>query len=389
MKLLNKKGFILVETLVVTLFIMTLFMLVYQNLVPSIGKYEAMENYDDIDSVYASNLFKKTLLRYGNTDYIDSYLANHTYLDITDCSNINVYKNSDYCLFIKDFLDISEDDYIFITKYDIKDFRNEVKNNELFDSGKFSGFKDYISTIPDIDTFYDTEDHSKVAGKYRLFLTRTVPNIDQSNSLKYVNLGIFDGLYKRYNVGELVQFSPIVGGSKMNFYVLKNSSSLEEKVTLILDRNVGTVTAFNSTGTTGLPNSALKVLSDNTTNWNNVAPFTNSTQYVSSNGYTISYNGYRARLLEPNDIYALLGSQIDADYFNYNNLFSILLTNSSASFLFQNLTGNQGYWMANMVPSNTEMAWTIQYQKIAPAFITDHTNIGVRPVIEVSKELLG
>ena len=56
MKLLNKKGFILVETLVVTLFVTTLFILVYQNLVPSIGEYEAMTSYDDIDSVYAANV---------------------------------------------------------------------------------------------------------------------------------------------------------------------------------------------------------------------------------------------------------------------------------------------------------------------------------------------
>ena len=97
MKLLNKKGFILVETLVVTLFVTTLFILVYQNLVPSIGEYEAMTSYDDIDSVYAANVYKQSLLRYGNMDYIDSYLTSHTYLDITNCDDSNIYKNSDYC----------------------------------------------------------------------------------------------------------------------------------------------------------------------------------------------------------------------------------------------------------------------------------------------------
>ena len=74
MKLLNKKGFILVETLIVTLFVLTLFILVYQNLVPSLGEYERMSSYDDVDSVYATNLFKQSLLRYGNMDYITSYL---------------------------------------------------------------------------------------------------------------------------------------------------------------------------------------------------------------------------------------------------------------------------------------------------------------------------
>ena len=63
MKILSKKGFILVETLVVTLFISILFILVYQNLVPSVGQYQTMASYDDIDSVYASNLWKQSLLR--------------------------------------------------------------------------------------------------------------------------------------------------------------------------------------------------------------------------------------------------------------------------------------------------------------------------------------
>ena len=40
MKLLNKKGFALVETLIVTTFVMTIFIFVYQNLVPLIGEYE-------------------------------------------------------------------------------------------------------------------------------------------------------------------------------------------------------------------------------------------------------------------------------------------------------------------------------------------------------------
>ena len=61
MKKLNKKGVILVETLVVTVFVMTLFMFVYQNTVPNLGAYEKLMYYDDIDSVYASNLIKQLI----------------------------------------------------------------------------------------------------------------------------------------------------------------------------------------------------------------------------------------------------------------------------------------------------------------------------------------
>ena len=114
MKLLNKKGFILVETLIVTLFVLTLFILVYQNLVPSLGEYERMSSYDDVDSVYAINLFKQSLLRYGNMDYITSYLTNHTYLDISNCNDQKIYKNSNYCDKLKKTLSISDNDYIFI-----------------------------------------------------------------------------------------------------------------------------------------------------------------------------------------------------------------------------------------------------------------------------------
>ena len=178
MKILNKKGFVLVETLIVTVFIVTLFIFVYQNLVPHIGEYEKMETYDDIDSVYASNIYKQTLLRYGNLDYIDSYLATHTYIDITDCNDTNIYRNAAYCMKLKKALSILDDDYIFLTNYDISSFREEVNENEFFDSGKLSNFKSYIHTISNVDSFYSQNKNPNLTGKYRLFLTRTVINRD-------------------------------------------------------------------------------------------------------------------------------------------------------------------------------------------------------------------
>lgn len=390
MKMLNKKGFILVETLIVTLFVVTLFILVYQNLVPSIGEYETMNNYDDVDSVYASNLFKENLLRYGNMDYISSYLSSNTYLDITNCDNTNVYKNSEYCKKIKKSLSILEDDYIFITNYDISSFRNTVKTEERFDSGKLSNFRSYLATVSATDSFYDVNDeNNNLAGKYRLFMTRTVTNADQTTTLKYVNLGIYDGKYKRYNMGETVTFAPGTSTGNMTFYVLKTSTSLESTVTLILNSNVGSVTNFNSTGTAVAPNSVLTILKNSTSTWNNVNALTGTDTYTSSHGYTISYNGYRARLLEPNDIYEAFGSKIENDRFNSNELFTIDFSGESLEFLSNGLTGTSGYWMANMVTDNDEMAWTVQDKKIAPNLIkVDSPTIGVRPVIVVSKDKL-
>ena len=47
MKKLNRKGFVLAETLVVTVFLMIIFTMIYQNFVPLMGEYERRENYDN------------------------------------------------------------------------------------------------------------------------------------------------------------------------------------------------------------------------------------------------------------------------------------------------------------------------------------------------------
>ena len=51
MKKINNKGFVLAETLIVTVFVMTIFTLLYVNFFPLLGEYAKREFYDDIDSV--------------------------------------------------------------------------------------------------------------------------------------------------------------------------------------------------------------------------------------------------------------------------------------------------------------------------------------------------
>ena len=188
MKLLNKKGFVLVETLIVTVFVMTLFTVVYQTVIPYMGEYEKMSSYDDIDSIYASNLLKQMITRYANTKYIDEYLENNTYIQMNDCSNKNLYINSNYCTKLQENLGISDSDYVFITDYNIADFRKEVKKDEYFDSGNLSNFRSYIDTVSDTEGFYENNTDTETIGKYRLFITRTVTEADQSTTLKYVNI---------------------------------------------------------------------------------------------------------------------------------------------------------------------------------------------------------
>ncbi len=61
MKKIGKKGFVLAETLVVTVFLMVIFSMLYSNFYPLIGEYEKRETYDDVDGKYAVYWIKKLI----------------------------------------------------------------------------------------------------------------------------------------------------------------------------------------------------------------------------------------------------------------------------------------------------------------------------------------
>lgn len=58
---LNNKGFVLVETLIVSTFVMTIFSILYNNFYPLMGEYEKREVYDDIDGKYATYWIKQII----------------------------------------------------------------------------------------------------------------------------------------------------------------------------------------------------------------------------------------------------------------------------------------------------------------------------------------
>ena len=56
---MNNKGFVLMETLVVTLFTLFTFSLLYNNAVPLLGKYQELEYFNDLDTTYDLYHIKK------------------------------------------------------------------------------------------------------------------------------------------------------------------------------------------------------------------------------------------------------------------------------------------------------------------------------------------
>ncbi len=210
MKRVKNHGFILIETLVVAVFIMTIFIFIYRNSIPMIGKYEELARFDDLDSVYAANMIRKMVTNYLSFEQIDNLLSNVTYVDISNCSDNELYTDVAYCTKLKANLQIEDEDIVFITRYNIseivpslnKSFRDTVKEDVRFDSGNLSDFRSYLKTVPDNESFYNPANISnKAMGVYRLFITRSVRLADGTIETKYSNIGIYKTTYAISSVG--------------------------------------------------------------------------------------------------------------------------------------------------------------------------------------------
>lgn len=210
MKGIKNRGFILIETMIVTVFVMVIFIFVYRNAIPMIGRYETLSRYDDLDSVYAANMMRKMITNYLSFDAIDSLLANTTYVDVSDCSNSSLYTDASYCTKLKQSLQIEGDDVLLITRYNPsevvasigKSFRDQVKTDIYFDSGNLSNFRDYMKTVSDNESFYNPNNmNNKAYGIYRLFITRSISLNDGTKRTHYANIGIYKTNYTLSTVG--------------------------------------------------------------------------------------------------------------------------------------------------------------------------------------------
>lgn len=149
---MNKKGFVLVETIITSVFVLGIFAFIVANVLPVIGEYEKASEYDTVDSIYDAHLIRKMILKSGNGEKIAKLLTlptgdNNYY--IFDKDEICVYlSNENYCktLLSRNYLDVKE---IVVTSYDIKD--SFVRASKNFDRGlkEYIGqMQKYTSNIP-------------------------------------------------------------------------------------------------------------------------------------------------------------------------------------------------------------------------------------------------
>ncbi len=175
MKKYNQSGFVLAETLVVTVFLMVIFANIYTQIFPAIGEYEKRETYDDIDSEYNTYWIKKMIESKAfvlTTSRLNQINSSNGFYKVkcrdfdpvyTDGSCNDVDKicndNVNICKALVNILEIDNCDVngnncgIYLTKYQIFDnvggpwFKNSVKNN--VGNSFSSGFQDYVVSLPD------------------------------------------------------------------------------------------------------------------------------------------------------------------------------------------------------------------------------------------------
>lgn len=203
MKRVNNRGVVLLEMLIVSIFVMAIFVFIYRNTIPMMGQYEKLSTFDDVDSVYAVNLIKNMVVSNIPAKYIDeNLLANSSYADISNCNDSQLYTDSDYCIKLKQSLNIEDNDLIYITRYyssDLDSFREEINKKEkdyLFAGGELGKFRDYLKTVANNEAFYNpNSNNNKIIGLYRIFISRTVSMIDGTSIKKYANIGIYKNNY--------------------------------------------------------------------------------------------------------------------------------------------------------------------------------------------------
>lgn len=158
-KLIDNRGFVIVETIIVAVFVIGICTFLFANFIPLIGDYERINKYDDLDSKYKTHEIRKMILREISatedkksifTGYISSNSGYHIYSVADLCSKLD---NPNYCnkLLGEQFIDVKE---IVVTPFKLYNVKTAIKNN----NNASRALKEYINYLPKYDKYDGTYD---------------------------------------------------------------------------------------------------------------------------------------------------------------------------------------------------------------------------------------
>ena len=243
-----------------------------------------------------------------------------------------------------------------------------------------------------------------------------------------------------YSVGDTVYYNPVSGTSCDN-YVAANSLNENksgcmkwyvindggETIDALLDHNTtyqvawisvsdyatantdGTSCSFDACNDEG-PITLLTQLQSDTSNWSD-SLVRNDSYTDLAKGYTIDYSGYKARLIDANELWAITEStngasgwtsatakEEDKFYFDGNKLNEQVKSNYKWLFDYTNNctnygcdiadSGTDGYWTSSSTVYDPHYAWRVYYNGRVSDSRVYSTSYGLRPVITISKSSL-
>ena len=169
MKNINKvdnRGFVIVETIIVAVFIIGICTFLFANFLPLIGDYERISNYDDLDSKYKTHEIRKMILREISNDGNKKSVLTDS---VNNNSKYHIYNNTDFCdkftnvkycnkLLGEHFIDVKE---IVVTPFKLTTVKQHIKN----DDNASRKLKEYINYLPSYSKYA-----SKYDGYYRIIV---------------------------------------------------------------------------------------------------------------------------------------------------------------------------------------------------------------------------
>lgn len=143
---MNKKGFVLVEAIVTSVFVLGLFAFIIANVLPIIGDYDKERSYDTIESIYDAHMIQKMLLqnkdeRLTNLLTLPDDEGESGYYVFDGDAICNYVKNINYCktLLSRNYLDVKK---IVLTTFETTGIKEESENFER-------ALREYIEWMPE------------------------------------------------------------------------------------------------------------------------------------------------------------------------------------------------------------------------------------------------
>ncbi len=134
----KQKGFVLVETLVVSLLVLTVLIFLFLQLNTINLNYQKSFRYNTVEGLYSANNMKVYILKNGYENLVKEMNEKKSYIDITNCQNSSL-NNTSQCSNLIKALQIKK---ILFTTDNVESL---LTQNEVFEQ-KFLDFMKYMKT---------------------------------------------------------------------------------------------------------------------------------------------------------------------------------------------------------------------------------------------------